>query len=184
MGDGAGVLYTTGEPGNSSLLDRGADLLVCCEEWCQSSGKDSENISTSTFSNNMVRNRLTFLEFLSLGLNIPFASFHASGTLHFLQNTLRILHSRFCRSGHILYTLYGMALGLGADPNFAFVMTSFTYPIGKLWDQQLCLWWSCWFYAPTVPLDDFSTGIRMSLVKVSFNLFHWDSECAWPLFIQ
>ena len=84
----------------------------------------AKNIFPSTFSNDMVQNRLTFLEFLSLVLNIPSASFYASGISPFLQIHLRI--SRFCKSGHMLYTLYGMALGPGAEPNLAFLITSFT----------------------------------------------------------
>ena len=74
----------------------------------------------------MVRNWLTLLEFLSLGVNIPYASFQASGTSPFLHTTLRSLHSRFSRNGHMLYTLYEMALVQGVEPNLAFLMTSFT----------------------------------------------------------
>jgi len=86
----------------------------------------ANNIFPSTFSSEMVQNWLTVLEFLSLGVNIPSAYFQASGTSPFPQTTLRSLHSLFSRSGHILYTLYGMALGPGAEPHRAFLTTSFT----------------------------------------------------------
>lgn len=47
--------------------------------------KTAKNIFPSTFNNDMVQNYLTVLELISFGLNIPSASFQASGTSPFLS---------------------------------------------------------------------------------------------------
>ena len=88
----------------------------------------AKNIFHSTLSNEIVLNWLTVWEFCSFGVNIPSASFQEDGTSPFRQTTFKSLHNRLRSSGNILYTLYGMALGQGAEAVLAFLTTSFTSP--------------------------------------------------------
>ena len=90
--------------------------------------RTEKNIFPSTLSNEIVLNWLTVLEFHFFGVNIPSTSFQEAGTSPFRQTTFKSLYNRLRSSAHILYTLYGKALGPGAEGVLAFLTTSFTSP--------------------------------------------------------
>ena len=69
----------------------------------------------------------------SFGVKIPSATCQHDGIFPFLQTTLERDHNLRSISGHILYTLYGIPFGPGADPDLAcFTISFISFHVGSV----------------------------------------------------
>ena len=88
----------------------------------------AKNIFPSTLSNEIVLKLVDRLGIPFLWCKYSFRLLPRGWNTPFRQTTFKSIHNRLGSSGHILYTLYGMALGPGAEAVLAFLTTSFTSP--------------------------------------------------------
>ena len=89
------VCYTQPEkPGTPPFWTKVLMYLLAVRKIVDRLARSANNTFPSTFRSDIVRNWSIVLEFSSFVVNIPSASFQASGTIPFPQTTFSNLHSR------------------------------------------------------------------------------------------
>ena len=86
-----------------------------------------KKILASMFSSEIVRNCLIFLESFPFGIRYPSVNCQHGAADPFFHSARMSVHMRLSSLGHLLYTVYCIPFGPGAEQERAFYTTSVTF---------------------------------------------------------
>ena len=115
-------------PGTPPFWTEVSIIRIASQERCQSFCKDGEEYFHLDIEQRAFSKLVDCLGIPFLWCKYSFPLLLRGWNISFCQTTFKSLDNHLKSSGHILYTLYGMALGPGAEAVLAFWTTSFTFP--------------------------------------------------------